>query len=110
MEIAAKFLQKKSVTGTITKQSFTKPQIIIKNINTSNRTPVCQSLPSIYCGMVSFRAKIRVMPNVSYERALICAIKYICYEYSLTNNKTHLNCLEIAEIYKETIVKKNSKL
>ena len=38
--------------------------------------------------MVSFRAKIRVIPNVSYERALICTIKYICYEYSLTNNKT----------------------
>ena len=44
--------------------------------------------------MVSFRAKIRVIPNVSYERALICTIKYICYEYSLTNNKTHLNCVE----------------
>ena len=31
---------------------------------------------------------------MSYERALICTIKYICYEYSLTNNKTHLNCVE----------------
>ena len=42
--------------------------------------------------MISFRAKIKVIPNVSYERALICTIKYICYEYSLTNNKT--NCVE----------------
>ena len=31
--------------------------------------------------LVSFRAKIRVIPNVLYERALICTIKYICYEY-----------------------------
>ena len=45
--------------------------------------------------MVLFRAKIRVIPNVSYERALICTIKYICYEYSLTNNKNHLNCCAI---------------
>ena len=32
---------KKSVAGTITKQSFTKPKIILKSISTSNRTPVC---------------------------------------------------------------------
>ena len=38
------------------------------------------------------------MPNVSYKRALICTIKYICYEYFLTNNKTHLNCVECAKI------------
>ena len=81
---SCKGFTKKSVTGTITKQSFTKPQIILKNINTSN------------CGMVSFRAKIRVIPNVSYECALICTIKYICYEYSLTNNKNHLNCVEFS--------------
>ena len=34
---------------------------------------------------------------MSYEPALICTIKYICYEYSLTNNKTHLNCVEEEE-------------
>ena len=107
---SCKVFTKKSVTGTITKQSFTKPQIILKNIYTSNRTPVCQSLPSIYYGIVSFRAKIRVIPNVSYERELICAIKYICYEYSLTNNKTHLNCLENNKtpLYLKTLLPKST--
>ena len=37
--------------------------------------------------MVSFRAKIRVIPNVSYERALLCTIIYIyIYIYIYATN------------------------
>ena len=51
-------------------------QTLLKNVNTSNRTPVCQSLTSVYNRMVSFGTKIRLIPNVSHACTLVYAIKY----------------------------------
>ena len=46
-------------------------QTLLKSINTSNRTPVCQSLTSVYNIMVSFGTKIRLIPNVSHACTLV---------------------------------------